>query len=244
MLINASGWLLLGVRARGVLHVGAHDGEEAAFYHGQGWGPVIWVEMLPEKAAQLRQRFPDPRTDLVIEAACWDVDGQSIALHRASNAQSSSLLAPREHLVQHPDVGFADDGELTTHRLDSVLPESPTFDLVCIDVQGAELQVLNGLGKRLEAVSWACIEVSTLPLYAGAALLPEIDAFMHQHGFVRIARKMAEDHGWGDALYRQAARLSRWERLALWLRSRLWHGAMRIRLPSKVPAWDNWALPL
>ncbi len=243
MLINASGWMLLGVKARGVLHVGAHDGEEATFYHRQGWGPVIWVEMLPEKAAQLRQRFADPGTDVVVEAACWEVDGHRLALHRASNAQSSSLLAPREHLTRHPDVRFADDGELITRRLDSVLPMDATFDLVCIDVQGAELQVLKGMGRRLDSVRWAYVEVNTLPLYEGAALLPEIDAFMCQHGFARLARKMAEDNGWGDAMYRQVAHLSRWERLALWLRSRIWHGAMRIRLPRKVPAWDNWALP-
>lgn len=84
MLIDARGWLALGVRARGVLHVGAHEGEEGAFYHRQGWGPVIWVEMLPEKAADLRARLAGGG-DQVIEAACWDADGELITLNRASD---------------------------------------------------------------------------------------------------------------------------------------------------------------
>ena len=243
MLINATSWLLLGVHAHGVLHVGAHDGEEARFYHGQGWGPVIWVEMLPEKVARLRARFPDTRRDLVVEAACWDEDGKLVPLHRASNAQSSSLLEPREHLTEHPGVSFAADGWLTTRRLDSVLPGEVDFDLISIDSQGAELHVLRGLGSWLDRVRWAYLEINTKLLYEGAALLPEIDAFMGERGFVRVARKMAGDHGWGDALYRRLTDLPRRRRLALWLRSRLWHGAMRACVPRKIPPWDNWAFP-
>ena len=50
-----------GVRAHGVLHVGAHEAEESADYAAHSWGPVIWVEMLPEKFEYLREHFrPDP----------------------------------------------------------------------------------------------------------------------------------------------------------------------------------------
>ena len=39
---------LFDIAAQGVLHVGAHEAEEAEAYEALGWSPVIWVEMLPD----------------------------------------------------------------------------------------------------------------------------------------------------------------------------------------------------
>ena len=76
-------------------------------------------------------------------------------------------------------------------------------DFVNLDVQGAELKVLQGFGntfteqKNIKAVY---TEVNTEEVYVGCALLSEIDSFLYHFGFQRVAISMTEAN-WGDALY-------------------------------------------
>jgi len=189
------------VQPNGVLHVGAHNGEESVNYDKYGWGPVIWVEMLPEKYEALKARFAGNPGNTILNAACWDVDGIQLPLFRASNGESSSLLKPEDHLVSHPKITFVRQIGIETSRLDSILPLNAKFDYVSLDIQGAELRALRGLGGWLSTVKWACIEVNTRRLYEGCALLSELDAFMEERGFIRLITKMAGNKGWGDAVY-------------------------------------------
>src|SRR5262245_53144658 len=101
-----------GVHPNGVLHVGAHEAEEAIDYSHCKWGSIVWVEMLPEKYEALRIRFANDPQNLVLHAACWDTDGVSLPIFRASNGQSSSLLPPENHLIEHPSISFAKGAEI------------------------------------------------------------------------------------------------------------------------------------
>lgn len=96
------------MKPSGVLHVGAHEAEESDDYTAFGWNPVIWVEMLPEKAMALQVRFANDINNSVINAACWDTDGESLPVFRADNGQSSSLLKPNYHLTAHPTVTISE----------------------------------------------------------------------------------------------------------------------------------------
>jgi FkbM family methyltransferase len=211
-----------GVEARGILHVGAHEAEESEAYRANSWGPVIWVEMLPEKFRLLKARFAGDPENTVLHAACWDLNDVELPIFRANNGQSSSLLPPDLHLTTHPAVSFSKDAGILTSRLDSILPKSASFDFINFDIQGAELRALRGLGDLLNGVRWAYLEVNEQRIYAGCALLTEIDAFMQERRFIRIATRMAGNYGWGDALYVNTGILSpaalRWLRLkaALW----------------------------
>ena len=209
------------VRPTGVLHVGAHEAEEAPDYERHGWGHVIWVEMLPDKYEALRE-FADNERATVLNAACWDQAGVRLPLFRADNGQSSSLLKPEEHLTAHPTIAFKQEGEILTSRLDSILPATAKFDFINFDIQGAELCALRGLGVRLKDVRWAYLEVNWRKLYADCALIGELDAFMKDAGFERIATRIARPFGWGDALYVRIDRMSLRERLALKARSAYW----------------------
>lgn len=211
-----------GIRPRGVLHVGAHEAEEAADYAKFGWGPVIWVEMLPDKFEALRQRFAGDPGNTVLNAACWDTDGDVLPIFRANNGQSSSLLRPDQHLSSHPRITFAQDTQTRTSRLETILPAGAPIEYLSLDIQGAELRALKGLGSRLATVKWACIEVNTRRLYADCALVGELDVFLAQAGFARLLTRMAGTKGWGDAIY---------------INTRLLSGEDQKRLRRKAMQW-------
>ena len=65
-----------------------------------------------------------------------------------------------------------------------------------LDVQGAELQVLRGMGVLLSgpALQTAVIEVSGTELYSGQALQAEVVAFMRGHGFHCVKDCACEFH--------------------------------------------------
>jgi len=196
------------VRPKSVLHVGAHDGEESAAYSEHDWKPVVWVEMLRDKYLALKERFAGDKFNRVYHAACWDLDGVALRPYIASNFQSSSLLAPKVHLSAYPAITFTAGSEIVTSRLGRILPAAPAFDFVNLDIQGAELRALKGLGDRLNQARWLYLEVNIAELYSGCVLLPELDSFLHKHAFSRVALRLASNSIWGDALYMNRGRFS------------------------------------
>jgi len=118
------------------------------------------------------------------------------------------LLEPAHHLMAHPEVSFSKGALMFTSRLDRVLPPDAQFDFLNIDIQGAELRALRGLGSRIKQLHWIYAEVNVRPLYAGCALLPELDKFLRSQGFVRAALLLASELGWGDALYFNRSKFS------------------------------------
>ena len=69
-----------------------------------------------------------------------------------------------------------------------------------IDIQGTELYALKGAGDIINNVDALYLEVNTEHLYKDCPLLDEIDAFLNEKGFNRVATHMTDCH-WGDALY-------------------------------------------
>jgi FkbM family methyltransferase len=179
-----------GVLPSRVLHVGAHEAEEADLY--ARWGAeVLWVEANPTLADRLKQRGLN-----VVCGAAWSSAGP-LTLHVASNGHSSSVYPMGLHTIRHPDVHTVGTVQTEGFRLDS-LPFAP--DMLNLDIQGAELEALKGAVGLLGGVRWICTEVSSEELYVGQSLVPELDRWLSQRGFVQVAAEWT-DRGWGDALY-------------------------------------------
>lgn len=55
--------------------------------------------------------------------------------------------------------------------------------LIAMDVQGAELAVLKGFGKKLKDVKAIILETSFTENYLGGSTFGEIDKFLSRNGF-------------------------------------------------------------
>lgn len=69
-------------------------------------------------------------------------------------------------------------------RFDSLFGEIPRPALVKIDVQGAELMVLEGMTGRMASIDALIVETSTISSVKGGAEVHDVMQFMHRHGFV------------------------------------------------------------
>lgn len=196
-------WQKYQIKSKDVLHLGAHFGEEGCTYHRCGVERVIWVEALPSAYRTLVKRI-DP-DDKALLACVGDKDGERVSFKIASNeGQSSSILDFGTHMREHPTVKFTGRIDMKTVRVDTLL-ESYSIRIapgafLNIDLQGAELLALKGMGNQIVHFDYAYIEVNRAELYKGCPMVEEIDAFLEPFGFERAETKWT-GNGWGDALY-------------------------------------------
>ena len=181
----------------GVLHIGAHQAEESAQYKKHNWSPVIWIEANPSLIDRIKEIVP--AEDKVLCAALWDENNVEMPFCIANNGESSSLLKPLGHLEAYPQIQFTETISVRTKRLDSLVNEIPNF--LNLDVQGAELKVLIGLGKLIDSIDFIYTEINERELYLDCAKLYDIDEFLKIRGFTRICMRKAGSSGWGDAFY-------------------------------------------
>lgn len=181
---------------KGVIHVGAHRCEEKIHYDSWNIDKVMWIDGNDDLCAL---------NDNIINAIVSDKDDVEVDFIITSNdAMSSSILELKEHKKEHPDCLEVNRVRKNTVRLDTLLKrqnESPqNFDVLVMDVQGAEMFVLKGAPEVLKNIKCIITEVNTKELYAGCVMLEELDAFLGERGFIRMHTDMTR-HGWGDAVY-------------------------------------------
>jgi len=95
---------------------------------------------------------------------------------------------------------------MTTMRADTLLMRDedmiPNGSFLNLDLQGAELLALRGLGEMLWWFEYVYVEVNERELYQGCPLVREIDDYLSRFGFSGMEVKMT-NHGWGDKFYRR-----------------------------------------
>lgn len=114
---------------------------------------------------------------------------QSDDPRRTDNAQSGSLLAPKEHLV-YSDVKFDTQVPVKTVTLDDWAQENNVerVDMLWLDMQGYELFALKHGLNVLKNVKIIHTEVEFVEAYAGQPLYQEVLTWLTEQGFVVVAR--------------------------------------------------------
>jgi FkbM family methyltransferase len=194
------------LKPTGVIHIGGSHAEELEAYTQNGIQNMIWIEAIPEVFEKMKAKLEPSPSALPINACIADVDGKEVDFYVTNNeGQSSSMLGLNLHREVHPDVHVIRTIKCKTRTVDSLVKERgfdfTYYDFLNIDLQGAELLALKGMHDNMHKINYAYLEVNEKELYTRCALLPEIDAFMKAHGFIRVELKWAGDTGWGDAFY-------------------------------------------
>ena len=193
---------LFGVHPSGILHIGAHEAEEYDLYADANWlqkGNVTWVEAQPKLAQKLVLRNL-PKTEKVICAAAWHKNETELKFNIASNSQSSSVFDFGSHKITYPEIFMIEEIAVPGLRLDSLISEA-NFNFIALDIQGAELNALIGLGDLLKSVIWVYTECNKEDVYKDVPTVTKIDEFLKTRGFKRVATRWMPKAGWGDCLY-------------------------------------------
>jgi len=172
----------------GVVHVGAHKGEEVADYIAEGRSPIICFEpqnlrgntsaggffriALGNYNGTMNLHIPHHLHDTQ-ERDTMSASGLPLI---PENAKANGWTPTECDLVVAPVERFDDWAKREGF-------EDGSCSLLVIDVQGMEMQVLEGFGEFLANFRELKIECSEPPLYMGGASASEVVAFLSRRGF-------------------------------------------------------------
>jgi FkbM family methyltransferase len=189
------------LKIKGVIEVGAHWGQEYADYSSLGVKDFVFIEPCREAFEVLKNKFLGNPNVILYNHACGDVGGPA-AMYTGptNNGMSNSLLKPKVHLTQHPDVLFTTTEEVDVELLDKLQFDRSKYNLLNMDCQGFEDRVLKGASETLKTIDYIYTEVNRLEMYEKNAVVEELDAMLPE--FTRVETGWASDyHGWGDSLF-------------------------------------------
>lgn len=188
---------------RGVIHVGAHYGLEVGVYAGIGFTSGVFFEPQRLCFEQLQQRVSCFPGFHAIESAVGAYQGTAtLYTETANKGESSSVLKPKLHLSQYPEIQFTGSVEVPMTTLSEYFKthDSSNYNFLNMDVQGYELEVLKGGMAILHNLDAIYSEVNRAEMYEGCAFVEDIDSFLSPFGFIRKETDW-KGHDWGEALY-------------------------------------------
>lgn len=181
-----------------LLDAGANKGQFTLMSrHAKPTVAVQAFEPHPGEAATFRRLLAADSKVSLHELALGDRK-ETLPLLITNRADSSSFLQPSEVL---PKIiaGTEPSGKTVTVPvvpLDS-LPTAwrlASKALLKIDVQGFELNVLQGAIEALKHCAYVYVECSEVALYEGQALREDVARFLAEHGFRQMGRYHEDEH--------------------------------------------------
>jgi FkbM family methyltransferase len=201
-----------GIQIRGVIQIGAHSGQEVPELIKNGVGRIHLVEANSDLIPGLQAMASSFEGQITISnVAISDANGYE-DFHVTSFSQSSSLLPLADHKIVYPKITEVTIVKVRTETLDGNVTANNldlrAFNALFIDVQGAELKVLRGAKETLSHLDIVITEVNFEELYQGCPQIEDLDLFLFDAGFARVATVTPYHDSWGDALYIRTSRLS------------------------------------
>lgn len=196
-----------------VIDVGAHAGyfSECVFAY-RPHAKILAFEPLSGPCEEMRRRLSG-----------YDATIESVALGRATRtaeldvrrfAEASSFLTNGRVIrdgVYDLDFSTEEVVSVSMVTLDDYRPCFDRIDLIKLDVQGYEIEVLEGAAATIKRAVWVYAEAAFQELYVGAPLVDDLYRWMTAHNFelVEMTAFKADSGGHlleADMLFRNAPR--------------------------------------
>ena len=182
----------------GVVHIGAHFGEEHETYKSLGIDNIVYFEAVKQTFNVLSKRVKDA----VLYNYALGNNNRIVKMHieEADAYGCSSVLQPSSN---YNGVKFSPNELVEMRRLDDFKFEG--YNFLNIDVQGYEYEVLKGSEKTLHNVDYIMCEVNRETHekqldYIGATTIDRIVELLLPYGFSLVEVDWA-GVSWGDGFF-------------------------------------------
>jgi len=187
-----------------ILDCGAHIGVDTVDLAAIFGSTVHAIEAVPTLYEQLVQN-----TERIVNVKSYNVAlsdvNEKIRMFVSSGSSdaSSSILKPKSHLTDHPDVLFDKSIEVDAYTLDEWcrINGISKIDMLWLDMQGAEQKMLEASNEILKTVSVIHSEVSTRETYEGVKPYREYKAFLESRGFKVIREAIPKGWDMGNVVF-------------------------------------------
>jgi FkbM family methyltransferase len=187
----------LKCKPNGIIHIGAHLGEEKTDY---GSIPVIWVEGNPKIIGRLKDNVGD---DLVISNVLSNY-AKTMTFNIANDTGSSSLNQFNTHVLRYPNIKVKNKIMVVTKSFSSVIRERKIdmtkFNFLVISAGGSEMDILQGFDRYLEFIDCILTKYYEEQIYDDNPNLYSLILYLSHKGF-GLNKYVMGDKGWGTAFF-------------------------------------------
>ena len=198
------------ITPRGIISIGAYDGKTLKRLNLPNTLKTLLIDANPSAVERLQENFADRPNIQVVQAAIAN-HNDTVTLHLTSLESSSSILPWQQYSKIYPNIKETQQLTLPSRTLDTLLEELhlsiTDFNILILDIQGAELLALEGATQLLNTLDAIYTTVYYQELFKGGALAEQVDQFLTDYQFQCVAEGTPYHPAWGEACYvRQTVR--------------------------------------
>ena len=195
-----------------IFDIGSRDCVQSIEFYNTFPNSKIYAFECNPNTLDICKKNIEPYSDRItlIEGAVCDYDGnitfypinqqKTITTWKDGNPGASSIFKSNGKYTI--ETYIQDEIITQCHRLDSIMNKYgiSKVDIIWMDLQGAELLALKGLGNYLQNVKYIYTEVSHKEMYSGQVMFDELNNYVLSNGFV--IKNILSFHGWQeDVIY-------------------------------------------
>lgn len=195
-----------------IFDVGSRDCEQSIeFYKAFPNAKIYAFECNPNTLPICKRNIENYHDRItLIEGAVADYDGEitfypidqqrTVTSWKDGNPGASSLF--KSNGAYTAETYVQNEIRTNCHRLDSVMKryDIPRVDVIWMDLQGAELMALKGLGEHLKTVQYIHTEACHIPIYSGQAIFNDIHHFLIANN-MKIKNNISLSGWFEDVIY-------------------------------------------
>lgn len=174
---------------KGIIHMGAHRGGEAAVYD---WfnKQTIWIEANPKIYTDLKINVSTYVNQSAFNILLYEEDDKKIKFNISNNDGASSSIYSFGSESEKDHLEMINSVNLISKKIDTFFLEQlfkvEDYDFWVMDIQGAELSALKGAKKSLEKCNFIYVEISVGDYYRNASQWMEIKSFLKKFNFENL----------------------------------------------------------
>ena len=193
----------LNLQFMGLIQVGIFVSKEFSKLKELLISDFIFVEANPNIIPLLKENVDD--SCIIFNELISDIDNVECEFYISNHLQSSSMMKFDKHSHYYPTLSTVIDTiKLNSITLDTLIDREnidiKKYNTLMIDVQGAELLVINGFMQNINNIDYIYTELNFDKMYDGCVLEPEFTNHMQSIGF-DLVKYFDTGNGWGDGLY-------------------------------------------
>ena len=184
----------------GIIHIGAHFGEEHKIYKNLGVKDIVYFEPVKKTFKVLEERIKD--ATLYNYALGNENKLIEMFIEEADAYGCSSILKPSSN---YDNVLFSPNELVEMKRLDDF--NFQNYNFLNIDVQGYEYEVLKGSEQTFNNIDYIMCEINReVPEkkldYIGTKTIDKIIEFLKPYGF-KLVETNWDGISWGDGFFKK-----------------------------------------
>jgi 2-O-methyltransferase len=187
-----------------IIDCGAHDGSDSVELAKILNGTIHSFEPVQEIYSRLKRNTASYSNIITHNLALSDeTKVQYFYVSEGHSDASSSLLKPKDHLIDHPGTTFKKKIEVQAMTLDDWAATNNVMrvNMLWLDMQGFEYQMLKASRTILDTVSVIHSEVSTKQTYENVKVYTEYKSFLESKGFKVVLEAIPEGWDMGNVLF-------------------------------------------